>query len=253
MRSFYAVALTITVALVGGCTTGTAPRPAASPAAPAPNGVADLPAAAVLERARAALAAAKSFRVRGGIFHGAIYNGRGGADDPQLWSVDVRIAGPDSAGWTAIGSSKQESITVGGTHYLRADEQILAQTLGAEKARAARGLLGDRWLRLTGNQRVFGDFVTAAYVDELLKPAGATVTKGAVKVIGGIPTVALIERGRTTTIVYVATVGEPYPVRLERAKLEGLSFTEFGAAFPQIQAPPAADVFGLASKPTRTA
>jgi hypothetical protein len=252
MRIVHAVTiLAVAATLVSGCTSGTVSPSVPTSADPTTNGVADLPAAAILERARTALTAAKSFRVRGGVFHDAIYDGRGRASDPQLWSVDVRIAGADSAGWTAIGASKQESITVGGKRYLRASEQILAQTVGSERAQSLNGVLGDRWVTVPPRLRVFGDFVTAVYVDGLLEPA-VTVTKGATKVIGGVRTIALIESGRTTTTIYVATTGEPYPVRLERAELEGLSFTEFGATFPQIQAPPAADVIDLDNPPTQT-
>jgi hypothetical protein len=88
--------------------------------------------------------------------------------------------------------------------------------------------------------KVFGDLVTMAYVDSLLQPV-ADVTKGVTKVIDGVPAVALVSPRQT---VDVATIGEPYPLRLDRTELERLSFSELGVAFPQIQAPAPAEVAG---------
>ncbi|KUL40882.1 hypothetical protein [Actinoplanes awajinensis] len=226
--------LAVTAALLSGCDPGTTGQPAAKASlAPATNGVAAMPAGVILAAARSALTSAGSFRIRGGICEGTVYDEGG---DPQLWTVDVRVSGADAAGWTAIGAAKQEAIRVGGKRYTRASESIMAQTLGSRKARELKAVVGDHWVMTSPDAKVFGDFVTAAYVKDLITPAG-DLTRGEPRLLGGIPVVPVTITGKTPTTVYVATTGEPYPVRLDRARLEGLSFTEFGATFPEIQAP----------------
>ncbi|WP_436530701.1 hypothetical protein [Actinoplanes sp. HUAS TT8] len=231
-------------ALLGGCGVHLGkPAPEASPA----NGVADLAAWEIMSRAQDALKAATSFRVRGALYHGTLYNRPG--TDPQLWSFDMRLAGADAGGWTAIGASKQETVTVGGKHWIRPSEQILAQTMGGEPARRFYGAMKGRWTAVAPDEEVFGDFVTTEFVVNLLLPPGGNATRGEAKVVNGVPAIA-VSMGAVT--VYVATSGEPYPLRMDRSQLEVLTFAEFGGATPEIRAPAPADVVdfsGTTSKP----
>ncbi len=134
-------------------------------------------------------------------------------------------------------------ISVGGKRYWRPSEQIAAQTMGPYDARAFVKKLAGRWMAVPARKPIFGDFVSRAYVDGLLTPH-IPVSKGVTKVIDGVPVIAIVDREQT---LYIATAGEPYPMRLDRTELERLSFTEFGVAFPQVKAPAATEVISAAA------
>jgi hypothetical protein len=70
------------------------------------------------------------------------------------------------------------------------------------------------------------------------------VTKGELTKIGEVDVIT-VKDGKAT--VYVATKGEPYPIRLENLAGEGgqIDFSEFGATFEEIKAPPDDQVVDL--------
>jgi hypothetical protein len=238
------IAIVVAAAVVlSGCTAGAGPAEPAAPAAssaPVTNGIADLPAAAILNRARVTLTAAKSFRVRGGLISGD------DGYDPLLWMMDVQVAGDDAAGWTAMGSTKQDTLTVGGKHYLRPTDAFMVEQLGPADGHKFTRAQAGRWIAIPPRRQLLGDFVTTKWALGLLAPDG-TVSKGAIKNFSGVPAIAVTYGGKAKTTVYVTTTGVPYPIHLDRTDLEGISFSEFGAASPSIQAPAPADVVDFAA------
>ena len=90
----------------------------------------------------------------------------------------------------------------------------------------------------------FGSLASSLDTAEILKPEG-TVTKGEAKVVNGVPTIALVDG--TAGTFYIATQGEPYPIRFEgKAGEGGIDFSEFNAS-GAVTAPAASEVFDLQS------
>ncbi|WP_155123611.1 MULTISPECIES: hypothetical protein [unclassified Actinoplanes] len=230
--------LAVGAVLLGGCAHAVKPAPVVS-SAPADNGVAALPAEQIVQRAQAALKAAPSFRVRGSLYPDGSRFGRD-AGKGRLWQLDMRLSGTDRAGWTAQGQSRQDELVVGGKRYLRSSLEILAQQMRRADAEKLLAGLGGHWVTLRPDEDVYGDFVTRTFLDGLLT-GGTTLTKGTTQVLNGVPAIA-VQSGGTT--LYVATTGAAYPLKLSW-KFQALSFSEFGATFPEIQAPPPADVIVL--------
>ncbi|WP_436519644.1 hypothetical protein [Actinoplanes sp. HUAS TT8] len=229
-------ALTISAALLAGCgsntgsdATAAAPAAAAS-SAPAGNGIADLEAAAILEKAKTALKGAKSFHVKGTI-----------KQDADKIELDLKNAGSDFVGSMTFGGATIELLAIGGHKYMRPDAAFwnTVDSTGAT-AKAMKQLVGTKWIRLAAKDDSFSTFFAAADIDELLTPGG-TLSKGEAKTIEGVPAIGLKDSSDPDTVIYVATDGEPYPVKAEGPDSQGMAFSEFGKTFADLKAPTAAE------------
>ncbi|BCJ46812.1 lipoprotein [Actinoplanes ianthinogenes] len=230
-------ALTITAALLAGCGNGDKPDTAAPAGTAAANGVADLEAAAILEKAKAALKAAKSFHVKGAV-----------SDSGEVTKLDLKVAGADVAGTIDMGGATLEMLSVGGARYIRPNEAFwtMIDSSGAT-AKLMKQAVGDKWIKPTANDASLGSFFFGASdIDEMLTPGGA-LSKGEAKPVEGVPAIGLVDGSDAKTVLYVATSGEPYPIKMERPAPEGLTFSEFNQTFPEIKAPAAAEVVDQAS------
>ncbi|MGK5683142.1 hypothetical protein [Actinoplanes sp. URMC 104] len=209
---------------------------AAAPATPAGNGVEKLTAEQILAKAKAALKAAGSFHMKGSMK----------TDDGKM-GLDFKIEGQNVKGTLAMDGPRVELLSVGKQRFIRPDAAFWAMTSGG-KAQAAQitEVVGDRWVKVKANDASSAGMFTATDIDELLDADGK-VTKGAVTTLDGKPVVGLKESAADGGTLYVATTGQPYPVRLTGpTPADGaLAFTEFGATFPEIKAPAAADVMDL--------
>ena len=112
-------------------------------------------------------------------------------------------------------------------------------------------LLRGKWLKgsaISGDLSSFGEI---ADVDQLLKPSGE-LSKGETKDVNGTPAITLEEKSADGDKLYVATVGPPYPLRIEG---EGggsrgtLDFSEFGAEV-DIKAPLSTEVVDIDQLPS---
>jgi hypothetical protein len=182
------------------------------------NGLETQSPAQVRQAAAAALKAAKSVHVAGA----AINNGK-----PVR--ADLRIQGNASSGTMELEGVKLEIITVGGTTYLKADQQTWA-TLGVPAAAGQR--LADRWVK-TRPQQVTG--VTGFSLDNLAaqlmkgdSPWEPTVEQ---TTLDGNKVVVISQQDGSK--LYVANTGPPYPLRGEEkgANAGRTDFTEYGADF----------------------
>ncbi len=231
-------------ALLAGCgskdDSGTA-SPAASgvpaattSAAAADNGVAALQPVAIVDKAKAALKSAKSFHMKGTI-----------TDQGQKTALDFKIAGGEVFGTMSVGTAKIQVLKAGGGQYMKPDAAFWKLTAG-KQADAVVKKVGDKWVSVPASNKEFGSLFTAADVDTLLQADGQ-VAKGQPKVIAGTPAIGLVDKGTEGGTLYVATVGQPYPLELDgpTAADGGIAFSEFGAAFDEIKAPAAADVLDL--------
>ena len=220
-----AARLAVMVALValvtsgcGGATKTSDPQTTTQANAPPTNGLERQSPAQVQQAAAAALKAATSVHVAGV----AINNGK-----PVR--VDLRIQGNASSGTMELEGVKLEIIIIGGTTYLKADQQTWA-TLGVPAAGGQR--LADRWVK-TRPQQVAG--VTGFSLDNLAaqlmkgdSPWEPTVEQTTLD--GNMVVVISRQDGSK---LYVANTGPPYPLRGEAkgANAGRTDFTEYGADF----------------------
>jgi hypothetical protein len=80
----------------------------------------------------------------------------------------------------------------------------------------------------------------------MFKPDGK-VSKGTTKTVDGVETIGLVDDGADGGTLYVATVGEPYPIRVEPSNADdgAMAFSSFGKSFPELKLPAAGDVIDL--------
>jgi hypothetical protein len=229
------VALALAGATLAGCQSEKAvsAQPAPSSSATAGNGVAALGADEILGRAKAALTRAKSFRAEGTM-----------VQDDQRTTIDVKVSGPDFAGSMAFAEAKVELLAVGGKQYLRPNEQFLSMSTGAEQGKFLARAIGGRWIAGAQSDQAFAEIFSVGSIEELIKPTG-TLSKGEEKEVGGVPAVGLKDAGDPDSVLYVATAGEPYPVRLVGKGGSALVFSDFGKTFTDIAAPAAGQVVDL--------
>jgi hypothetical protein len=201
---------------------------------PTDNGVSALTPNEIVDRAKAALEGAKSYRISGDI-----------DADGQKMALDFKISGSDLIGSITSEGAKVEMLSVGGQNYIRPDAAFWTMTAGAEGGETMAKLMGDKWAQLSADDDEFNDLFTITDPDELLKPEG-TVTKGETKDVAGTKAIGLVDGGTDGGALYVATVGEPYPLQMVGPKNEGqISFSDFGATFSEIATPPESEVIDL--------
>ncbi len=198
---------------------------------PADNGVAALPAEEILTRARAALAGAKSFHLIGA--------GR----EAQ---TDLRVSGKDFAGAPPIG--KLKIVSIGNDVYI-SDGDNLRIVVGAALPANTPDLTG-KYLKVDATSSTMAAIKKYYKSDDLsglaqLRAMKGSFTKGAAKTFDGVPAIGLVDAASKGTL-YVATRGEPYPIRVEFAEDSDsfVTLTEFNAPI-DLKPPPAADVIAL--------
>jgi hypothetical protein len=203
---------------------------------PADNGVAALAPADILKRAKAALAKTKSFHVKGDT-----------SDEGQHIEMDVKVSGADFAGVVTLSKAKVELLSVGGKHYIRPDQAFWTMSAGPQQAATIAEVMGDRWALVRPSDKNFADMFDLGDVDQMLAPEGA-LGKGPIKQINGTSAVGLVDKGPDGGTLYVATVGEPYPLRADGTKAAdgAMVFSEFGATFTEINAPASTEVIDFA-------
>lgn len=247
MRKMRGMRAVVAVAVAGvflaGCqgrggNGGVTPQPAASTSsAPADNGVAALSAAEILARAKAAVKKAGSFRVKGTVI-----------DPDGSIAVDLKVRGADMIGSMTMGRAKIELLAVGARRFYRPNEAFWAEVGDPKKARTIAKLLGTRWIKVPPDERDIDDLFDVAKIDELLKPYGKA-SKGPATDVEGVPVIGLIDTGGDGGTLFVATAGEPYPLRADPAdaSVGKLTFSEFGATFADLKAPPEAQTVDLST------
>ncbi|MFC8297261.1 hypothetical protein [Micromonospora orduensis] len=225
-RSMVAVVAAALLAGCGGGGDGAQPESTA----PADNGVAALAPNEALQRATTAVKNAKSYHLVGDI-----------DNDGQKMTLDLKVAGSDLGGQVSTGEGTVEVLSVAGQQYIRPDEKFWAKNAGAQASDEMVKLMGDKWAKVSKKDDL-AQLFNIANIDELLKPDG-TMTKGDAKEIDGVKTIGLVDGDKSGTL-YVATTGEPYPIRLEGGQdaTGQITFSEFGATFDDVKAPPADQV-----------
>ncbi|WP_147312463.1 hypothetical protein [Thermomonospora umbrina] len=216
------------VLALGSCggdgTAAPPPAPMTRTAAPTPadNGVAAESAEQILKDAVAALQRQRSFRLLGAL--------RDGGD---MTRMDLRIGDRDLQGRMTLalkGKSVPVDVAVHGRDFYLRGRAIFEQVGGVEAAK----LFGDRWLKNppnTENAAFVGLFTPEALAKDLERMS-AKATKGPRTLLNGRGVIGVAD---SDTVVYVATTGDPLPLRFstrgEPLDGEGFNLTEFGVPF----------------------
>ena len=112
---------------------------------------------------------------------------------------------------------------------------------GALLARA----IGDRWVTGADRDQSFADLFTLGTLDGLFQPEGE-LSIGGVKEVNGIRAIGLMDSGNIFRKLYVASTGEPYPLQVTTGAMDAeVTFSDFGATFPDLKAPPKSKVVDL--------
>jgi hypothetical protein len=238
MRAVRKIALLVTVvALLGACTTTTGGTGTATttPTTPAPtdNGIAALPVADILTKTTTALKGASSVHIKGQINTGS-----------ENIGVDLTVnLARDGVGSLTINGQNLQVTKLGTQVYFKADAGFWEQNIPGAQGQAAATLLAGKYLSAPTTDPKFGSFASFfALVDQFDFATGAksaTATKGQTQTINGTPAIALVESGSDGGTLWVATQGDPFPVRLEGPPGQGsLDFTDYNKPLV-ISTPPA--------------
>jgi hypothetical protein len=217
--------------LLAGCTTTGTPAAGTTTATPATNGVEALAPADIITKAKAALAAAKSFHVKGGA-----------TDNGTKADVDLTFQGKNQVGTVSVSGVVVNIEVLGNDLYLKAPDAFWQVILSAQpSAASALASVQGKWVKVSTTTPGFSVFADLGR-DGFLETNG-DLTKGAVKTVNNTPTIPVVSADKST--IYVAIQGEPYPIQVaDAAGTSTLDFSQFNTA-PDITAPPAGDVFDL--------
>ena len=195
------------------------------------NGVETLSADEILTKAKAALIAAKSFRVKGDM-----------AEEGQTVAVDFKVSGSDLSGTIEMNGAGIEIIKVGNDLYVKAPDAFWANLTSSGNAGALAALKG-KYAKADMTFAAFATISNGFTPDGLLKAEGTT-SKGETKTVSGTPAIGVVD-SKDKSVVYVATQGQPLPVAFDSAdgKSEAL-VTEAGQPM-EIKAPPATEVIDI--------
>lgn len=187
---------------------------------PADNGVAALPVEDIVSKSIEAASKATSVHVKGQV-----------VDSSQTTRLDLKIGTDRGFGTISVGSQIVEIVRTATDVYLKGDAAFWRQ-FGGE---AVAHLLGGKYLKAADsdpNFKSLADFVdTNTFFKNFADPSGK-LSKGQNKVVNGVSTVAVVDNdpddGGT---LYIATQGQPYPVRVESVNGKGaIDFLDYGKA-----------------------
>jgi hypothetical protein len=218
-------------------TAGSAPTGSASPSGPVPagmdNGIAALSPAEILSRAQTALLQVRAVRIK------ATGGANGGAFSADV-SVQAHKGGagtltvPGGAGGRTF---TVQVVTLGTTAYVKGDAAAWQTILGRAPTVPD---IDQKWVKAgTDNVKLktltsFGD---VAPIATGILALDNNVTKGAATTIDGAPALALTGAGPTDATVYIATTGQPYPLRIARAAPSPASWTSPTSTSPSTSPP----------------
>jgi hypothetical protein len=220
--------------VLAGCVNAKDAGVGAAPAttAPADNGIKDLSAAEIVAKAAQATDGAGSYRVKGEI-----------TQEGQRLNADVRIKGKDISGDIAMTQGTAKVMRIGTDLYLQADP-ALWKIFAGPMAETLAMLFKGKWVKASTTDKQWSEFATIGDVTQMVQTYGtSTITKGELKTVNGMSVIELKEASGVS--IFVATVGEPYIVRVEMKGEGELDVTEFGAKVDDIKAPPADQVVDL--------
>lgn len=235
-------ALVTSLALTGcGGDEGDPAEDVAAPAestAPETDGIQDLSADELVERAKDAATAAESVRLSGEV-----------VEDGSTMIIDMQFSGDGSTGTISNAGATVELLQVStDEYYMKADADSWEQLTGDA---ASGDIFADRYVRISGDDESVGDLTSfldfEAFVDEVLDIDGP-IEKGETAEVNGVQAIGIIDQGSEDGgTLWVAVTGEPYPLRIESPDGSGegaIDFLDWGKAV-DIKAPPEDEVIDL--------
>jgi hypothetical protein len=222
------IPLVATAALLAGCaTTGTTAGAAPTSSGPVSNGVEAMAPADIITKAKAALASAKSYHVKGGT-----------TDAGEKATIDATFQGKNWGGNIQADGLSFDIVVVGTDIYLKAPDAVWAMLIPAGPQSTLAALTG-KWVKADTSTPGLSSFADIS-PDDFLQTNG-TLSKGDAKTINGTPAVGVVSADKT--VIYVATQGEPYPLQVvDPSGTQNLTIDQFNSA-PAVTVPAAADVF----------
>lgn len=194
----------------------------------ADNGVEELSADEILERARTAATEAGSVRIAGEV-----------SQDNESFALDMRVGADGATGTITAQGATLEMLRVGEDHYLKATADAW-ETLTGEAA--AGQLLADKYVKVPGDDESLGigTFLLNfdQLLDEMLSPDGE-LEKGETSEINGTRVIGLVDNSEDGGTLFVALTGEPYPLRIAAPEGSGegaIDFLEWGESV-EVSAP----------------
>lgn len=224
---------------LGGCSSsggsgGESPSPQqTATAAATPNGVANLPAKEILDKARTAAESAASVNVKAAT-----------VQDGQKVNFDLTVSDNGAQGTFDNGNvGSLQLVATPDMIYVKGNDAF-NQSYGGE---AGAKLLAGKWLAIPADDPQAASFAGFSNVDalvgNLLQTDATSFTKEGTKDVDGVPTVGV--KGDQGTL-WVATVGEPYPLMVSAPEGEEGSLTMSAWNAPvTITAPPSEEVVDL--------
>jgi hypothetical protein len=203
------------------------------------NGVAELSADEILEQVRTAARDAGSARVSGEFKD----------DEGMRIALDITYKGAEGAhGTLSAEGSTFELLRVADDVYMKADADTWS-AIGGDPA--AGELLENRYVLVPPGDDSLADLAAflnwEEFIDNALEPHGA-ISKGDTRDdVNGSPAVGLVSKGADGGVLWVATVGTPYPLRTEPTEGAGegaIDFLDWDKAI-EITAPAEEDVIDL--------
>jgi hypothetical protein len=222
-------------ALLAGCGSPSSPPPLPTvvPTTPTDNGIAALPPEEIVAKAQAALGTVGSYRMSGTI-----------TAEGRTATIDLHNGGKNVKGTIEIQGQALEILRISDDLYMKASDAFWKQFIPAEQ-HSAIALLSGKYVKVDATNESFSSLTEAFDASEIIKTED-TVTVGTPTVINGTPAIGLVSQDKTATL-YIATIGEPKPLRIESKSGQGkIDFTDFDE--PIDFAPPASsEVFDLKS------
>jgi hypothetical protein len=200
------------------------------------NGVSALPPTQIASSAAQAFRSASSVRMTGLLLL---------AEELPDVRIDLRYQQGNVTGTETIDGQRVDVITIGLTAYIKADQSFWRTYEGV---RTYTGItrLRSKYLRVEASDPRFGLISGFPVLPQVLLESllnDTDIEKGERKIVNGVPTIGLIGAGNG--VLYVATQGPPYPIRLEGdIRQNAIDFLDYGKVL-DINAPPDNQVVGI--------
>jgi hypothetical protein len=226
----------VLAALLAGCSPSSGPPslpPAPTEAVATQNGIAALPPDEIVSRAQTALGKVGSYRMKGEL----TLNG-------EITKIDLQNGGKNVKGTIEVNGRAMEILRIGDDLYMKASEQFWKK-FTPETVHNMVHLLADKYVKVDATNESFSALTETFDVSEIVK-ADVKITETTPTIINGTPAIGLVSSDKKSTL-YVATVGEPTPLRVEGPSGQGgLNFTDYGKPI-EFSTPASSEVFDLKS------